>query len=431
MPPVPAPRLFPVVALLALAAVPALGQEPPAEPSSAEAAPTSAGVAQSAEPQDAPPPDPEDRGGELRGDQVFPTLDIDLPDGDLDLRASRLVGRIFFQGQVKYNFVDGDITAFLRYRVYGHHRTYQVTGFDELEFGSIDRLSDEFERVRGLLFLTEWPHDYHRRTTFLAEIDRIVSNKEELRFDNQRTNTFVRFGHQIGTPDDERSNAIVGEARAKVDRVFTPLRAIGPRGAGLTAALTYGFDFAGGDFDYVKLETEALKRFELPAGLALVGRLHAGTFPYKDERTLEEIEAQDGLDETGEVPPSFRYRIPLFELFNLEGSDNLRGLEDDRRGTEELHTTWELFIPWFVDQPRHALGVDWDRWYWALYAGYGTAGFDTGVYTDTSSYVTDFGVGFQSSFRLRKYTFFLSGIVAQTLEDGASPEAHLSIKTYH
>jgi hypothetical protein len=422
MAPVPGPRLLLLIALLVVA-LPAAGQE---EPPAGEPPPSAPAQAQ---PGDAPPP--EEGGGDGRADQILPSLDIDLPDGDLDLRVSRLVGRIFFQGQVKYNFVDGDITAFLRYRIYGHHRTYQVTGFDELEFGSIDRLSDEFVRVRGLLFLTEWPHDYHRRTTFLAEIDRFVSNEESLRFDNEKTNTFVRVGYQIGTPDDERSNAIVGEARAKVDRVFTPLRAIGPYGAGLTAALTYGFDFAGGDYDYVKLEAEALKRFELPADLALIGRLHGGTFPYKDERSAREIEEGGGSGELEELFEPFRYRIPFDELFNLEGNDSLRGLDRDRRGTEELHTTWELFIPWFVDQQRHALGVDWDRWYWVLYGGYGTAGFDTDVYTETSTYVKDFGVGFQSSFRLRRYTFFLSGIVAHTLEEGAGPEAHLSIKTYH
>jgi len=418
---VPARRLPPILILLLLPAAVAVAgaQDPPP----------------AAEP--APPPEQEQAaegagGGGVNGrgerrDQVFPTLDVELPEGDLDLRASQLVGRIFFQGQVRYNFVDGDITAFLRYRVYGHHRTYQVTGFDEVEFGSVERLSDEFERVRGLLFLTEWPHDYHRRTTFLAEIDRIVSNKDELRFDNEKTNTFVRLGYQIGTPDDTRSNAIVGETRARVDRLFTPLRAIGPYGAGLSTAVTYGFDFSGGDFEYLKVEAEALKRFELPYETALVGRVHGGIFPLKNRRVLP----ADGPEPPEELPEALQYEIPLDELFRLDGRDSLRGVDDTRRGTEELHTTWELFIPWFVDDHRPALGVDWNRWYWVLYGGYGTAGFDHDVYTDTDSYVTDVGLGFQASFRLRKYTFFLSGIVAQALESGSDVEAKLSIKTYH
>lgn len=418
MRPVLACRALVASVLLALPAAVVFGQQPaPAEaaPPAAEGEGGEAGANGSG-------------GGQRRADQVFPTLDVELPEGDLDLRASRLVGRIFFQGQVKYNFVDGDITAFLRYRLYGHRRTYQLTGFDEVEFGSVDRLSDEFERIRGLLFLTEIPHDYHRRTTLLAEMDRIVSNKQELRFDNERTNTFVRAGYQIGTPDDTRSNAIVGESRARVDRLFTPLRAIGPHGAGMTAALTWGFDFAGGDFDYVKLEAEALKRFELAYGMAVVGRLHGGTFPLKERRRPEE---EDPGGEEEELPEALRFRIPLGELFRLNGRDSLRGLDDTMRGTEELHTTWELFVPWFVDQERRAFGLDWDRWYWVLYGGYGTVGFDRSVYTDGDAYFTDVGLGFQCSFRLRKYTFFLSGIVAQTLEGHMDPEAKLSIKTYH
>jgi hypothetical protein len=396
------------------------GAQQPAPPPAVEPAAAEPGA-------DAAPPagaEQTEDGAEPRGDQVFPTLDVELPEGDLDLRASRLVGRIFFQGQVRYNFVDGDISAFLRYRAYGHHRTYQVTAFDELEFGSIERLSDDFVRDRGLLFLTEWPHDYHRRTTFLGEIDRLSSNKDELRFENEKTNTFVRVGYQVGTPDDTRSNAIVGDTRGRVDRLFTPLRAIGPHGAGLTTALTWGFDFGGGDFDYVKLEAEALKRFELPRETALVGRLHGGTFPVKNRRVLPAGEVE-------ELPEPLRYEIPLNELFRLDGRDSLRGLADDKRGTEELHTTWELFVPWFVDEQRRALWVDWNRWYWVLYGGYGTAGFNPDVYTDSDSYFTDVGLGFQASFRLRKYTIFLSGIVAQVLEGDMDPEAKLSIKTHH
>jgi hypothetical protein len=417
---VPVPRLPLVVLALSLAAATARAQQP--APAAGEPDPAASPPASEPPPAGAEPAAQAD-GGERRADQVFPTLDVELPDGDLDLRASRLVGRILFQGQVRYNFVDGDIAAFLRYRAYGHHRTYQVTGFDEVEFGSVERLSDEFERVRGLLFLTEWPHDYHRRTTLLFETDRLASNKDELRFETEKTNMFVRVGYQIGTPDDDRSNAIVGERRAKVDRVFTPLRAIGPYGAGFTTALTYGFDFAGGEFEYLRFEAEGLKRFELPRRAALVGRLHGGTFPVKYRRSLPAGEI--------ELPPALQYEVPLSELFQLDGSDSLRGLDQSLRGTEELHTTWELFVPWFVDERHRALWLDWDRWYWVLYGGYGTVGFDPDIYTDSDAYFTDVGLGFQASFRLRKYTFFLSAIVAQTLEEETDPKVRLSIKTYH
>jgi hypothetical protein len=66
-----------------------------------------------------------------------PRLDFFFPEGDLDLRASKLANKVFFEGQVQYNFIDGDITAFLRYRYYGFRRTYQITGFDSVEFDSI------------------------------------------------------------------------------------------------------------------------------------------------------------------------------------------------------------------------------------------------------------------------------------------------------
>lgn len=350
----------------------------------------------------------------------LPTLEVYFPEGDLDLRASRLVNKVFFEGQVKYNFVDGDITAFLRYRYYGYKRTYQVTGFDAVEFSGVEEASGEFDRTRGLLLLTEWPHDYQHRTFLLAEIDRLTSNEEAQRFTTNRTNTFIRLGYQIGTPEDERSNAIVGETRARLDRLFTAYRAIGPRGFGLTAALTYSFDFLRGDFSYVKAEFEGLKRFELPGDLFVVGRLHAGTFPYKSlVRQGDEIAEPD------------RYSIPRSQLFRLDGRDNLKGLTERLHGTEELHTTWELFIPWFRGRDAALLGLNWQSWYWILYGGYGTVGFDTEVYRDFASYYPDAGIGFETSLRLKKYRFFLAGVVAQALRGDGGVEARLAIKSYH
>jgi len=41
------------------------------------------------------------------------------------------------------------------------------------------------------------------------------------------------------------------------------------------------------------------------------------------------------------------------------------------------------------------------------------------------------GIGFESSFRLRrKYRFFLSGIVAQALKGSGGVEARISVKSY-
>lgn len=370
--------------------------------------------------QEPPPSQPAEPPDDRRRDpDLLPSVDFYFPEGELDFRLNGLIKNAFYEGQVRYNFVEGDISAFLRYRYYGYSRTYLLGVFDEVEFEEIEKLDNDFQRVRGGLFLLQWPQSYHHRTFVLAEVDRITSNKEELRFSTNRTNTFLRIGHQIGTPNDERSNAIVGETRATVQRLFTTHRKIGPYGAGLTGALTWGNDFLG-DFDYVKAEFEALKRFDLRRDLFLVSRVHGGTFLYKqlvrDDPELEPVE---------------RYSIPRGEFFRLDGRENLKGLKERLRGTEELHATAELFFPWFVEKNRRAIGLQWQTWYWILYGGYGTIGFDREVFTDEDTYVPDIGVGFETAVALRKYTFFLSGIVAESLRGEGGVEARLSVKSYH
>lgn len=73
--------------------------------------------------------------------------------------------------------------------------------------------------------------------------------------------------------------------------------------------------------------------------------------------------------------------------------------------------------------------LEWQNWYWILYAGAGNAGFDRETYTDFSSYIPDAGVGFESSFRLKTYRFFFSGIVAQALKGDGGVEARVSVKS--
>ncbi len=361
----------------------------------------------------------------------LPRLDVYFPEGDLDLRVSRLINEVFFEGQVKYNFIDGDITAFLRYRYYSYNRTTQFTVFDAVEFESLDEFSSDFERVRGALLLFQWPHSYHHRTFLLTELDRISSNKPDLEFQENpgqafiregRTNTFLRYSYQIGTPSDARSNAIAGETRARRERLFTAFRDIGPGGAGFTGAVTYGFPLASlSDFDYVKLEFEALKRFDLTDRTFVIGRLRGGSFPH-----YSDLEYEDGTP----VSQLDSWTIPRGEYFKLDGRDNLRGLGGSDAGTEQLITTWELFYPWFLDAQRDFLKLEWQNWYWVLYAGAGNVGTERSIYTDLAEYTPDVGVGFESSFRLRKYRFFLSGLLAQALKENGGVEAHLSVKSY-
>jgi hypothetical protein len=420
-----------LLVLLLLAAVPIRGwaQEPTPSPPPPEPTfpPPATAPGQPAVPQ-APqstagdvPETPEEAEARRPRDRFLPRLDVFFPEGDLDLRVNRLVNKVFFEGQVKYNFVNGDITAFLRYRYYGTFRITQLAVFDSISFSNVQKFSNgDFDRVRGTLLFLQWPHDYEHRSFALFEIDRISSNQIEKQFNNNKTNNFVRFGYQIGTPEDSRSNAIVGETRARPSQLFTAGRQIGPGGFGFTGAATYGFDFLNGNFDYVKLEAEGLKRFDVTENTFLVGRAHLGTFPYK--KTL-----RTGPD----IDPVDQFSIPRTELFSLDGRDNLKGLKTKRPGTEEVHMTWEYFFPWFLDAHHDFLRLDWQTWYWILYAGYGTAGFDRKVYGDVSTYVPDVGIGFESTCALRgRYRFFLSGVVARALKGSSGVEARLSVKSY-
>lgn len=383
-------------------------------PPSPDPSPAASGPASATSPASGAPAARRDR-----DEGVFPRLDIYLPEGKFDLRLSRLLKNAFFEGQIKYNFVRGDISAFLRYRYYGYRGIYQLGVFDAVEFEDVDSLDNDFERARGVLVLTEWPRSFAFRTFFLAELEHLTSSKPELRFSNDRTHTFVRASIQRGTPDDPRSNAIVGETRARSEALFTAHRDIGPRGSGVTGAVTYAFDFTGGDFSYLELEAAALRRFALGRRSFLVARVHAGSFPFK-----ETIESEEPL------PEEDRYTIPREVLFRLDGRENLKGVSDDRLGTEEVHATAEVFFPWFLNRNRRFLGVDWENFYWVLYSGAGTVGFDTNVYTRFGDYVADVGVGFEASFKLKGYTFFLSGALAQAVTENGSMQAHFSVKSY-
>jgi hypothetical protein len=417
------PRALPaVLAIAVLASLPLRGQEPtpqetPAPQPSAQEPPAPSAPSPDTPPEAEPQPKPPE-------ERFLPRLDVYFPEGDLDLRVNRLISQVFFEGQVKYNFVRGDISAFLRYRYYGYKRVTQFTVFDSIEFDDVEEFSSDFDRTRGTLLLMQWPHSYHSRTFVLAELDRISSNKEDvariLRLG--RTNTFVRLGYQLGTPDDERSNAIVGETRARSERLFTAFREIGPGGFGLTGALTSGFEAGIGDFDYLKLETEMLKRFDLTERTFIAGRLHGGSFLHKGERDPRDLpEPVDALD---------LLAIPRGEFFRLDGRERLKGVSEKTRGTDILYTTWELFFPWFLRDNRRFLKLDWQNWYWILYTGAGTIGNDSNIYTDFGSYIPDVGVGFESSLRLKKYRFFLSGIVAQALKGDGGVEARVSVKSY-
>ncbi len=372
--------------------------------------------AQSAASREGSPDETPGEGGETPIERFLPNVDLLFPEGALDLKVSRLVNKVLFEGQVRYAFVSGDITAFLRYRYYGYNRTTQVEVFDDISFGRVQSFSNRFDRTRGANLFLEWPRSASFRTFVLSEIDRISSNNITALSANNRTDTFVRVGAQLGTTGDSRTQAIVGDTRAYFPSIFTAVREIGPGQFGFTTGLTYGFHL--GSFDYVRLEAQALKRFDLTGRTFLIGTLHGGSFLYSE------------LNSPGALNPQDRYSIPPAAFFNVGGADNLKGLSNKLIGTQEVHTTWELFTPWFLGEHRSFLKLDWQSWYWILYAGAGTLGFTSRVYTDLAAYIPDAGFGFESSVRLWRYRFFLSSIVARPLKGTNHVEARLSVRTY-
>jgi hypothetical protein len=441
---------FPLLVVCLLAAAPLRGQAPqPAQPAPAPAAPQNATVppplppnpGDAAAPAGTAPADQPQAGTEPTNtigglepvkpleDRLLPKLDVYFPEGDLDLRVNRLFNKTFFEGQVKYNFINGDITAFLRYRYYGYNRTTQFTVFDAITFDRIGQnITQDFDRVRGTLLLMEWPHSYNSRSFLLTELDRISTNRGENGSDffvrRDRTDTFVRVGYQLGTPDEGRSSAIVGETRARTERLFSAFREFGPGESTITAALTDGFPYGIGDFDYTKFEFEALKRFDVSERTFLIGRVRGGTFLHVAKAPVSTLPPSP-------LPIDF-YSVPTSEAFDLSGRENLKGLNssDTQLGTQLLFTTWEYFFPWFLESHHSFLHIDWQNWYWVLYAGYGTVGLDRKIYTEFSTYIPDTGVGFESSFSFRKYKFFVSGVVAQALKGNGGLEARFSVKSY-
>jgi hypothetical protein len=382
---------------------------PPAAPQGQEAAPTAQATPAQQGAADSEP-------GEAPFERFLPNFDLIFPEGAIDLKISRLVNKVLFEGQVRYAFVSGDITAFLRYRYYGLHHTTQVEVFDDISFARLETLSTTFDRTRGANLFLQWPRSASFRAFALGEVDRISSNRQSLLTTNNFTDTFVRLGAQLGTPGDSRTQRIVGDTRAYFPSIFTAVREIGPGQFGFTSAVTAGFP--PGSFEYVRLESQALKRFDLTDRTFLLGTLHLGTVLHSRLTHPRALDPQD------------RYSIPAAAFFNIGGADNLKGLSNKLIGTQELHTTWELFTPWFLAQHHRVLGLDWQSWYWILYAGAGTLGFSSRVYTDLSAWIPDTGFGFESSVQIWRYRFFLSAIVARPLKGTNHVEARLSVRSY-
>ena len=350
---------------------------------------------------------------------LLPRFNLYLPDGRADIRLLKPIRNSLFEMQVAYNFVSGDISAFLRYKYYGRTDTSTFTFFDTIEFSDLSRFSNEFTRTRGGLYLLRVPLDFYNRIYGLAEFDRLTFSNPLEEPDANRTNVYLKTGYQYGTPSDERSNAIVGEARDRVFNLFTALREIGPHGRGFSGAATWGVGRLGGDYSYVKTEFEALQAISVGPD-RLVLRLHGGYFPFR--RRVREV---------SDPAIGTAFSIPRYELFALDSREALRGYRGRERGTNEAHLTAEYAVPFFRDTRKNLVGLDWESLYAVGYAGTGNVGDGTRVYGAFADYKVDVGAGIESSLSYRRTQVFLSALAAKTVVRGVGGVRFLlSVRSY-
>ena len=266
--------------ILACLALPVFAQEPPAPSPTPPPTPT---TPPQVEPP-TPPPQPEPpsilsraAGASYDRRDSVPNVNIYLPEGQADIRLRKLIKNVLFESQISYRFINGNISTFLRYKYYAKTFTYKISVFDTIEFdvaavgGSGG--TREFQRVRGGLFLMEFPRDYNHRYFWLVQDDRLTFG-QVTRTDNRKNNVYTKLGYQYGTQFDEHLNSIVGESRGRILPVLTAFREIGPQKLSFAAALTESAKIYTGDYRYTKFEAEALRRWDLTPTSFIFTRAH-------------------------------------------------------------------------------------------------------------------------------------------------------------
>ncbi|HYO79004.1 MAG TPA: hypothetical protein VE010_21250 [Thermoanaerobaculia bacterium] len=329
-----------------------------------------------------------------------------------------MIRNVLFESQIDYEFVNGDISTFLRYKYYARNYTYRLGLFDSIEFPDLASGGDneEYERVRGGLLLVGVPRDYNNRYFFLVQNDQLTFGDLQ-RPDNQTSNIYTKIGYQYGTQFDERMNAIVGEQRGRITPVLTAFREIGPQRTGLAAAVTQAANVLAADYNYTKFEMEGLRRFDLSETSFIFSRLHLGTFlSYSelDEDELPEPEDDDGDGKVDVLPQWQRYDLPQYELFRLGGREALKSVRTNDRsiGTHEIHLTNEFFAPIFRNKDYSIGSLHWNTMYGVGYLGAGAVAFETDDLTDP---VVDVGLGTESARTFGDYDVYLSILVAHTV----------------
>lgn len=410
-------RIFAVV--LIIGSFPTFAQEPPPPP--APNPPVPAGS-----PQNEPSILSRAAGASYDRRDALPSVNLYLPEGQADVRLRKLIKNVLFESQISYRFVDGDISAFLRYKYYARTFTYKIGVFDTLQFPDVvSRDSQEFERVRGGLLLLEFPRDYNHRYFWLVQDDRLTFG-DITRTDNRKNNIYTKVAYQYGTQFDEHLNGIVGETRGRTLPVLTAFREIGPQRFSLAAAITQSARVFTGDYRYTKFEAEALRRWDLTTTSFVVTRAHIGTIPLRS-RLKDEIAAV-------ETPDIQKYAIPVYEMFTLGGREALRSIDRNDAGTgiHEIHMTNEYFVPIFRNRDFRTWLLHWNTLYGIAYLGFGNVGFQPSDIVRVREYVADAGVGAESSVRVRDFDVLLSVIYAQTIRKRAGVGGHeikFSIRT--
>jgi hypothetical protein len=344
----------------------------------------------------------------------LPSVNIYLPEGEASIRLRKLIRNVLFESQIDYEFVNGDISTFLRYKYYARNYTYRIGVFDSITFPDLTSDSEkEFERVRGGLLLIGVPKDYSNRYFFLLQDDRLTFGDTD-RPDNRKNNIYTKIGYQYGTQFDERMNSIVGEQRGRITPVLTAFRDIGPQRTGVAAAVTQSGKIATGDYTYTKFEAEALRRFDLTSTSFIFTRLHLGTFLARN--TIDPVPPPRDRDGDGDIDPTPEwemYEIPQNELFRLGGREALKSISsgDSTIGTQEAHLTNEVFVPIFRNKSYKIGSLYWNTLYGIGYVGLGAVGFHT---SDLSNPVMDAGIGTESAITFGDYDVYLSVLAAHT-----------------
>lgn len=410
-------------------------QNPPQTPPTApqpEPQPPATSTQEAAPPptttQEAPPPPPlsQTASGTYERRDTFPNFNLYLPEGQASVRLRKLIKNVLFESQIDYQFVNGDINTFLRYKYYARSYTYMLSIFDTIGFPSIGSTStQEFQRVRGGLLLAEYPRNYNNRFYWLTEDDRLTFGNLTT-VDNRKNNIYTKFGYQYGTRFDEALDAIVGETRGRIIPVLTAFRDLGPEEFSFAAAVTQSAKFYTGRYQYTKVEAEGLKRWDITPTTFVVTRAHVGLFPY---RTVVRDWCTDLTNQvcgTGTPPagavlvdPIERYSIPAYEMFPLGGRDGLVsvGASNPATGTTETHMTNEYFVPVFRNRDYRTRMVHWNTLYGVGYVGVGNVGYQLSDAARVKNYTVDAGLGSEIALTVRDFDVLLSVLVARSVRD--------------